>query len=220
LKQAITGSWRDKPVVLVACGPSLRGFDFNRLLEFDAWLVGVNESIFHLPRCDAGVSVDRPFVDNRFDRLQEKISGGMEMIISTTGVRCPAGATFIPRRLTSKLSDKPEELITCGTSGYGALNVAYLKRAKKVLLLGYDYSADGAHYFEDYEWHHPPRRADCWSFWAGFYISALPQLKLAGIEVFNASPKSIITAFQRGTIDDGLQWLTTTTKQRADLATA
>jgi len=209
MKQIIAAPyWSDKPVILVGGGPSLRGFDFNRLLEFDAWLVGVNESIFCLPRCDAGVSVDRVFVEQRFDRLREKIAGGMELIIGTgSKVSQPIDATIVTRVLTNKLSDDPSKVVTCGTSGYGALNVAYLKRAKHVLLLGYDYSADGSHHHADYPWHKPPKRADCWGFWAKFYDSTVPQLQAAGVDVFNASPKSMIKVFGRGTIEDGLVWL-------------
>jgi hypothetical protein len=200
--------WDQKPVVLVAGGPSLRGFDFNRLLAFDAWIVGVNESIFCLPRCDAGVTVDKVFTKERFVQLKEKIAGGMEMIIATgANVPGPIDATILGRLLTNKLSAKPDLIVTCGTSGYGALNVAFLKRAKHVLLLGYDYSADGAHHHEDYPWHKPPKRADCWGFWAKFYDSTVPQLQQARVDVFNASPKSAIKAFGRGTIDEGLRWL-------------
>ena len=59
--------WNSRPVVLVAGGPSLSGFDFDRLAELDAWLVGINKSMFYLPRCDCGVSVDRRFVEKRFE---------------------------------------------------------------------------------------------------------------------------------------------------------
>lgn len=201
--------WSERPVILVAGGPSLRGFDLARLADLDAWIVGVNESIFCLPRCDCGVSVDRVFVSNRHDRLEARIAAGMEMVIALgiNGSRYHLDAAYLARILTGKLSSKPDAVNTCGTSGYAALNVAYLKRAKKVLLLGYDYSADGGHHHQDYEWHKPPKRAHCWEFWAKFYDSTRPQLNAAKIEVFNASPKSVITAFQRGTIEQGLVWI-------------
>lgn len=208
MKRAIGAPYWDKrPVVLVGGGRSLQGFDFGRLLELDAHLVGVNESIFSLPRCDAGVTVDKVFIEKRFDRLKAKIATGMELIVATPAPIKNISATVLVRQLTNKLSDEPHIVISCGTSGYGAMNVCYLKRARRILLLGYDYSADGLHYHEEYEWFTPPKRADCWSFWATFYKSMLPQLDTAGIKVFNASPKSIIKAFPRGTIDDGLQWL-------------
>jgi hypothetical protein len=211
--------WDKKPVVLVGGGPSLRDFDFKRLLDLNAWLVGVNESIFSLPRCDVGVTVDKVFVEKRFDRLRAKIATGMEMIIATP---TPAlirnmNATVLTRQLTHSLSDESHILISCGTSGYGAMNVAYLKRARRILLLGYDYSANGLHYHEEYEWFTPPKRADCWSFWAAFYKSMLPQLEAAGVEVFNASPKSTIKTFQKGTIDEGLQWLDPKAPRRIDI---
>lgn len=205
--------WSDRPVILVAGGPSLSGFNFDRLVDLDAWLVGVNESIFYLPRCDCGVTVDRVFAEKRADLLKPKIAGGMEMIIATgmqvPSVRDKLDATFLVRKLTNKLSDRPNELITCGTSGYGALGVAYLKHAKRILLLGYDYHHSGSHHHPDYEWHRS-RRADCWHFWAKFYDSTRAQLNAAKVEVFNGSSKSTITAFQRGTIEEGLKWVAAT----------
>jgi hypothetical protein len=199
--------WDKRPVIIVGGGPSLRDFNFHRLLSFNAWLVGVNESIFSLPRCDAGVTVDKVFVEKRFDRLKAKIATGTEMIISTPAPIRHIAATVLHRQLTNKLSDEPNTLITCGTSGYGAINAAYLKRARRILLLGYDYSADGLHHHEEYEWYKPPKRADCWSFWADLYKSMMPQLEAAGIEVYNGSPKSVIKVFKKGSIDDGLLWL-------------
>lgn len=200
--------WSERPVVLVAGGPSLRGFDLKRLGELDAWLVGVNDSIFHLPRCDCGVTVDHVFMGNRYDRIREKVARGMEMVVvSNGGHKFDGRMTVVVRRLTNKLSDKPSEIITCGTSGYGALNVAYLKRARKILLLGYDYSYDGKHYYGDYDWHKPPKRAGCWDFWARYYDSTVPQLRAAKIAVFNASPKSMIDAFPKGDIEQGLAWV-------------
>jgi hypothetical protein len=133
----------------------------------------------------------------------------MEMIISTNSPHRPInGATVVTRRLTNKLSDKPDSIITCGTSGYGALNVAYLKRARRILLLGYDYDHTGTHHHPDYEWRKTPKRAGCWEFWARFYDSTRAQLDAAKVEVFNASPKSAIKTFPKGTIEEGLQWLT------------
>jgi hypothetical protein len=199
--------WSERPVILVAGGPSLRGFDLVQLASLDAWLVGINDSIFHLPRCDCGVTVDQVYVGKRSDRLKEKIDAGMEMIVATNPMPHSIGAIQLPRRLTNKLSDNPKEITTCGTSGYGALNVAYLKRAKKILLLGYDYSYDGSHYYDDYEWCKPPKRADCWAFWARYYESTRAQLDKAKIAVFNASPKSAINAFNKGGLAEGLAWV-------------
>lgn len=201
--------WDDgRSAILVAGGPSLIGFDFCRLAKCNAWIVGINESIFHLPRCDCGVSADRVFVERRHDQLKEKIGCGMEMVISLGTVgRQKLNAIYLRRRLTNKLSESRTELITCGSSGYAALNVAYLKRARSILLLGYDYSSDGLHYHQNYEWHTPPKRAGCWHFWAAFYESTKAQLDKAKIEVLNASPDSAITAFRKVAVEDGLRWL-------------
>lgn len=85
------------------------------------------------------------------------------------------------------LSEHPDCVHT-GNSAYGALNIAYHWRPKKIILYGIDASIEErvtGGYPNVLE--HLPL----------LFASALPQLKKAGIQVYNASPISKVTCFLR-----------------------
>jgi hypothetical protein len=94
-----------------------------------------------------------------------------------------------------------------GTSGYAALNLAVLKGARRILLLGYDYGAAYGrhHYHEAYSWSDPGDQAS-WSRWAANFDAAAGVLSSLGIEVMNASPSSRIACFPKCSVEDGLRW--------------
>ena len=77
--------------------------------------------------------------------------------------------------------------------------------AKKVLLLGLD-ANNGPHFFDD---ELPGDRG--WrvsiSKIPNLFRSALDQINARGIQVFNGSKDSLIDAFPRGTIEQGLEWI-------------
>ena len=93
------------------------------------------------------------------------------------------------------------------TSGYAALNVAALKRARRIVLLGYDYGLiDGRHHYHDaYPWHHSANDQSM-PVWARQFNSAAQACRELGIEVVNASPSSAIDAFPKMSIEDALTW--------------
>ncbi len=78
------------------------------------------------------------------------------------------------------LSEDPKVIATGQNSGYGALNLAYLKGARLIRLAGYD--MDPAHN-QDYR------------FWAPFFTHALPQLEARGVKVLNHNRYSHVAAF-------------------------
>ncbi len=88
-----------------------------------------------------------------------------------------------------------------GTSGYGALNLAFLKGAKTIFLLGYDYSQANHHWYENYTWQ-GLGRDHVFEQWAKHFVIAATQLHMAGVKVYNACPDSVITAFPKIKLDD------------------
>jgi len=117
----------------------------------------------------------------------------------------PCNTIHLQKRPQPALSENPQAINTVGSSGYAGLNLAYLKRAKKITLLGYDYGLlQGRHHYHNrYPWHKPGTGQ--WARWAAGYESALPQLKSAGIEVINANPQSAITAFPKLSLIEALK---------------
>lgn len=180
---------------IVGGGPSLRGFNFNRLRG--QTVVAVNGSLSHLPWATAVVSADVPWIQ-AMEATVLQFPGERIMVASVPGCE---GITWLYRSRELTLSDDPSVIHVGGTSGYAALNVAYLKKAKSISLLGFDYAQINQHWFSEYSWKNY-RSEDLWKTWAKNFDSTLPQLTAAGVEVVNYSPDSRIEAFPKKRLED------------------
>jgi len=87
----------------------------------------------------------------------------------------------------------------CGTSGYAALNVAFLKRATHIALLGFDMY--GGYWHRAYNHLGGPRISEMSDVWSAAFEPAARQLENAGVIVTNYSPDSRITAFPKATLE-------------------
>lgn len=88
-----------------------------------------------------------------------------------------------------------------GTSGYQAVNLAYLWGARRILLLGYDYhTTERSHFFGD----HPGILNAKTNY--GQFVPPFKQLaadlKAEGVEVINCTRMTALRCFQRATMDD------------------
>lgn len=201
--------WNVKPVVIVGTGPSLKGFDFSRL-EGLGWIFAVKESIWDLPFADALFSLDRPWINRQADRLRA-LTIPIYLAIEPESRRLCAhikNATYLTRTRFEGLSDDPKVVQSGGNSGGGAFNLAYLKRAREIVLFGFDFSANGGHYTDRYlDWQPEGHNARYFPNWGSNFRAALPQLERAGVKVLNACPESTVDAFPRCTIGEALQRL-------------
>lgn len=201
--------WNDKPVAIIGGGPSLLGFDFDRL-RGRFHVVAVNASIFTVPWADAGFSLDRIAMRNWWDRLCQATMPlylAVPLPYLKDLSQPPADhMRFMWRIQRNTFARYHGQIASGGSSGFGALNLAWLKRAKKVLLLGFDYGAtNGAWHHNESEYNfHFRQKPDDWLTRAGNFNLVAPLMRRDGVEVINASPQSAITAFPRMTIDEAL----------------
>lgn len=193
--------WNDKTVVIVGGGPSLNGFDMERL-RGRFHVLAVKATIFDIPWCDAGFGLECADLARWWDRLTKLSTPNYWAIPDNWFFRRPLrpspGMTFLRRRAGTELSRNTGAITSGGSSGFGALNLAVLKGARKIVLLGYDYRPTGHHN----DRHYPGRietPAAKWTEWAGNFDRAAMALKADGVEVLNASPESMITAFPKCT---------------------
>ena len=199
--------WDDRPVFIVGGGPSLIGFDFERL-RGKGHIVGVNESMFRAP-CDAGVSTDVNFIRNNTSRFDIITDLGIRLYL-VLGPHWPElvpsvpGAVYLRDDRNEGLSLYTDTVRSGGTSGYSALNVAVLKRARRIVLLGFDYGCIGGkhHFHNAYTWFRDGEQY--WPAWAKRFDAAAPVCRALDVEVINASPQSAITAFPKVSIDEAL----------------
>jgi hypothetical protein len=206
--------WDDKPVAIVGGGPSLVGFDFEQLRG--AHVLAVKGSIFDIPWADAGFGLDMP----RYIEWRDKLASVQARVywavpedqLQKTGPPPSKNVTFVKRLAGENIATDPSEIYGGGTSGFGAMQICLHKRAKRIVLFGYDY--DGAYDanvgFRHNDKHYEKRRVqnyENWKAWANHFDIYVPYLRDHGIEVVNACPKSAIHCFQKVTLEDGVNKL-------------
>jgi hypothetical protein len=198
----------DQPVYIIGGGSSLVGFDFGRI-KGNGYRLGVNKSAFWA-ECDGMFSLDQHFVRMHRNDIQYFVNSGgdvwLAMPTNEDGHKLIDGATYIIRDRSKGLSSDPRYIYGVN-SGYGALNLAFLKRAPSVALLGLDmqYGKEGQTHFHDgYSWHNPNSHRWMCRVWSRAFDLAAIQCKDAEVEVINyiGNPPSKITAFPTAPLDD------------------
>ena len=180
--------WDDRPVAIVSGGPSLVGFDFERLRG--AHVLAIKSTITNMPWADACFGMgDFNGWRDKLDGVQSRVYWLVEEPEKPTA----KNFTFLKRLAGQSVSNDPSAIYSGGTSGFGAFQVAMHKRAKRIVLFGFDYegaNADGK-----------------WLIWAEHFRVYVPAIAEAGIGVVNACPQSAISCFQKCTLDDGVSML-------------
>lgn len=204
-------------IIIVGSGKSLIGFNFNKLKGLGT-IIAVNGAGNAVPFADIWFTLD-PWGLNG-PQLPQNFRGRMFAAVAedyaTPQAQSPAHRitpdpriTFLHRlrshnkpNVSSETSYKlglseDTSCINTGNSGYGALNLAYHYRPKKILLLGIDGSIG---YFYTNNTSNRPL-----TYLPHMFASAEPQLKNAGIELINGSINSAITTYPRFTVDESLK---------------
>lgn len=183
-------SWDE--VLIVGGGLSAREFDFSYISP-ELRLLAVNDAIFLLldsSDCDcptpapAVFSLDPGWLCRRRDFLshyqgEKYCAVPLETFPEVLGIR---GMTYLHLDTDNGLNEDPRTLNAGGNSGYAALNLAYLKKAKKIYLIGYDMY---------------PQDNDRYEFWMPRFRSMVDQFQQMGIAVLNLNPRSYIDAFPK-----------------------
>jgi len=189
-------------ITVVAGGWSVRNIDIDQLC---GEVIAVNDSAVHLPRVDTVVSMDRLWTEARWKWLLERAG--------PTWLRRSAVQNIQERWLGLKIFECDHKSIhfvpsTAGTtyqlngtnSGLCALNLAWSLAPARLFLLGFDFNRSlrgEAHWFEPYVWHPAGTPAANYLQWAREINATHQAFVTAGIDVFNVSPTSAVTAFKR-----------------------
>lgn len=204
--------WDDRPLAIVGTGPSLRGFPFSSFCLPGVRILAVKEAIWDLPFAEEVFSLHTPWMTSRLSELraipQRKIFAVEPEFYPIPEI---ANSLYLLRTRFAGLSEKLGEIQSGGNSGHGAFNYAYLKRAKRVALFGFDYQEmkDGQHHHkvENYPWYEAGRNSRYWNAWAHCYVEDKKQIDAAGMTVMNASPISTIPCFPKCSVREGIEWL-------------
>lgn len=204
--------------IIVGSGPSLTGFDFNKLKGLGT-IITVNDSVKGVPFADLWFTLDpwglhgpqlppSTFKGKMYAAVPEDFGTLMAHTVQhrTTPNK---NITFLHRlRSHNKVGVSSEtayklglsedkSCINTGNSGYGALGLAYHLRPKKVLLLGIDGNIG---YF-----YTKTKQNRALTYLPKMFESAVPQLKAADIEVINGSVNSAVKCFPRLTVSEALK---------------
>lgn len=197
----IPRDWDGSPAVVIASGPSLTQDDVD-FCRGRARVVAVNDCWWLAPWADALYAADFYWWQHHGgvpDFAGEKWCGDREAhrvygipLANTT--RMPAGYSFDPETL-GRLG---------GNSGGQAVNLAILRGADPVVMLGFDMQATGGrkHWFGD----HPGRlnRRQHFGEWVAAMDGGYRTLVARGIRVINASRETALKAYPRMTIQEAL----------------
>ncbi len=207
----------DNNIIIVGSGKSLIGFDFNKLRGIGT-IIAVNGAGDSVPFADMWFTLD-PWGLNG-PQLPRDFSGKLYAAVSEDygtpkaqavehRVKPDSRITFLHRlrshnyvgvssETTYKVGlSEDTSCINTGNSGYGALNLAYHFRPKKILLLGIDGSM--GYFYTSSKTNRPL------TYLPTMFESAAPQLKKAGIKLINGSVNSSITAYPRFTVEEALK---------------
>lgn len=184
--------WDDKPVAVIGGGSSLIDFDYEKLRGVH--VLAVKGSIFDIPWADAGFGLD--YCRDKIANVQSRIYWAVRD--DQVEPQPPKNITLLKRLDGQQLSDDPGVVYSGGTSGFGALQICIHKRAKQIVLFGFDY--DGSH---------ASAPSSKWASWAEHFAVYSPYFSQHGIQIVNACPASAIRCFQKVALRDGVAICTT-----------
>lgn len=115
------------------------------------------------------------------------------------------GARFIPTVDREGLSTDPRYLHCGRNSGHQALNLAFLRGADPIILVGFDMQLTGGavHWHGHHDGLNNPR-VDLCAEWCRRFASSAAQAAAAGVRIINASVETALTCFERMPIDEAL----------------
>lgn len=164
-------------------------------------LIGVNDSAIHA-RCDIAVSMDRLWSEHRFDDLRRmrRLAWLRRSAVQNLDRRWPWLRIFENDHKSVELSDDPQTLN--GTnSGTCAVNLAFILRPRRIVLVGFDMNlspAGAAHWYPPYPWSKTAGSTTRGKYqeWAGEFDRIAEQCR-GLVEIVNASATSAIKSFPK-----------------------
>ncbi len=194
--------WDDRDVYIIGGGDSLKGRQLDKLHE-KGLVLGINRAAELVP-CHATFTLDHSFIRNRTAILQKWAEDGQEVYLAVGGGwfgehKPIPGATYLTRVQGFGVGKNPGQIVNGLNSGYGAVCLAVLKRARRIYMLGFDLKGDNTHWHDGYSWGNN-RACIYFERWAKRYGEIREDLP-RGVRVYNCNPDSAIVAFPFSTYD-------------------
>ena len=191
---------------IIGGGPSLKGFDFNRI-RHKGFLLGVNDAAF-VAQAHALFSLDFRWQCERKAKIQSWCLSGQRAwcVVENADklIELAEGPTYLLReyRAEGGFTEDPRCIESSGPGGYGAINLLMHMGCKKIYLLGFDLNPCGEQHFHDgYQWRNSQWENSKYKRWVKWFEKSIDHLNRIKIEVINANPESFIQCFPKTSYD-------------------
>jgi hypothetical protein len=192
--------WAGRTVYLIGGGPSLRGFDFDRL-QGKGIIVAINDAVRFAPFADCLVSIDTKWMNRRYGVLRG-FQGESVIIVPDDYITRHRHATRLYRVNAVGISPTPGAVHTGENSGFAALGLSIMRGARTIYLLGYDMTEAG-HFHAGYKWECRFGVND-YGRWSAMFSTLAVEAEARGINIINCNPDSAVRCFPFKTIDEVL----------------
>ena len=211
------GEWHGQRCFVIGGGPSLRGFDFNRL-KGQGRIIACNKAFLDVPFADVMIAMDQDIyrwihsgvlTKNPADKheILKKFRNfsGVKVWIETGNHRLDGVHYVHTYRLPRVTKRFTEGIYTGNNTGLGALMAAITFGCNPIYLLGIDGKHEGkrTHYHGGY-----PGRIQVPITAKKFvhhFEYAAKSIKQSGARVINLNPRSAVRCFKFSTIDEVLK---------------
>jgi hypothetical protein len=189
--------WQGQSCVIVCGGPSLSGFDFDRLRGRN--IIAINSSFRAVPFAQYLVFGDgRWWMWNRPDAVNKFGGTRICLAIEINDV----AVKKLRKAKPPGLSHNPEEATMQRTSTTAAINVALHLGVSEIILAGLDLKAAPDGKTHHHEPHAERSREGCWDQHLVELEGTVLPLKAAGISVVNASLESRAPFWPKRRLED------------------
>lgn len=207
--------WWDRPCAIVASGPSAKGAGVQKL-RGRLQVIAIKENAVELcPWADVAYGCDLAWWRHRRGLPDFKgLKIGWDPAIPQY---CPDVKTITIKAISQRPVQYAKDLQFDafgvigggGNSGFQAINLAAQFGSNRILLIGFDcHDRSGAHWYGRNNWMrgNNPDSSNFRTWLESFEVSG-PVLRRKGIDVVNASPRSVIRCFRKMSVDQVLaEW--------------
>lgn len=205
------GAWAGQPCFIIGGGPSLVGFDFERL-RGKGRVIAINRAFEFIPFADILFFMDWKFYKRCHD-LPEVYAkwqsfGGHRAFLNLMGRKLDDVYSIRSLGRNGVSGSLGKGLYHGNNSGVGALNLALCLRARPIYLLGYDMRHEGgrSHFHGGYG---PRSNEHTVRNFVREFERMAPRLGGRVREVINLNPRSGLKMFPFGNVDEVLNAGTT-----------
>lgn len=203
------GSCSGQSATIIGGGPSLKGFDFNRL-KGKSNIIAINRAFHYVPFADACFSEDVRFIEeygadlNRFSgRVIWHCLRGLD---HERGFKACTKVTTIRELRDDKYWSKDlSSLSFSSNSAIGAINLAEILGCHTIYLLGIDCRSDGPvleNFHTDYPQGWQVGAMNAYSWKSDFEHWVAPNCKADVVNVINPAYESAVECWTKITLDE------------------